>query len=65
MKITIDTEILQRNNLSPGEFLVMLFGYCDVKYKENFDKLVEKNLISKNLFDQDSMVLSNNTRDLI
>lgn len=65
MKITIDTEILQRNNLTLGEFLVMLFGYCDVKYKENFDKLVEKNLISKNLFDKDSMVLSNNTRDLI
>lgn len=65
MKITIDTEILQRTNLTFGEFLVMLFGYCDTKYKENFDKLVEKNLISKNLFDKDSMVLSNNTRDLI
>lgn len=65
MKITIDTEILQRNNLTLGEFLVILFGYCDVKYKENFDRLVEKNLISKNLFDKDSMVLSNNTRDLI
>lgn len=65
MKITIDTEILQRNNLTLGEFLVMLFGYCDAKYKENFDKLVEKSIISKNLFDKDSMVLSNNTRDLI
>lgn len=65
MKITIDTEILQRTNLTFGEFLVMLFGYYGVKYKENFDKLVEKNLISKNLFDKDSMVLSNNTRDLI
>lgn len=65
MKITIDTEILQRNNLTLGEFLVILFGYCDVKYKENFDKLVEKSIISKNLFDKDSMVLSNNTRDLI
>lgn len=65
MKITIDTEILQRNNFTLGEFLVMLFGYCDVKYKGNFDKLVEKSIISKNLFDKDSMVLSNNTRDLI
>lgn len=65
MKITIDTEILQRNNFTLGEFLVMLFGYCDVKYKKNFDKLVEKSIISKNLFDKDSMVLSNNTRNLI
>ena len=65
MKITIDTEILQRNNLTLGEFLVMLSGYCDVRYKENFDRLVEKNLINRNLFDKDSMVLSNNTRDLI
>lgn len=43
----------------------MLFGYCNVKYKENFDKLVEKGIISKNLFDKDSMVLSNNTRNLV
>ena len=65
MKITIDTEILQRSNLSLGEFLVMLFGYCSVKYKENFDKLVEKGIINKDLFDKDSMILSNNTKNLI
>lgn len=65
MKITIDTEVLQGNNLTLGEFLVMLFGYCNVGYKENFDKLVEKNIINKNLFDEDSMILSNNTRNLV
>ena len=64
MKITIDTEILQRSNLSLGEFLVMLFGYCSVKYKENFDKLIEKGIINKDLFDKDSMILSNNTKKL-
>lgn len=65
MKITIDTEILQRSNLSLGEFLVMLFGYCSVKYKENFDKLIEKGIINKDLFDKDSMILSNNTKNFI
>lgn len=65
MKITIDTEVLQGNNITFGEFLVMLMGYYDTKYKDNFDKLIEKGVINRNLFDKDAMVLSNNTRNLV
>lgn len=65
MKITIDTEVLQSNNLTFGEFLVMLMGYYDTTYKDNFDKLIEKGIINRNLFDKDAMVLSNNTRNLV
>lgn len=65
MKITIDTEVLQGNNITFGEFLVMLMGYYDTTYKDNFDKLIEKGIINRNLFDKDAMVLSNNTRNLV
>lgn len=65
MKITINPFVLQRNHLTFGEFLVLLMGYYDVKYKENFDELVKKKLICPNVFNKDDMVLSNNTRDMV
>lgn len=48
-----------------GEFLVMLMGFYNVRYKDCFDDLVSKGIIYKNVFDKDSMVLSDNTRNLI
>lgn len=65
MKITINTEVLQRENLSLGDFLVLLIGYNDMDYKESFDKLVNRGIIQPNVFKKTSMVLSNNTKDYI
>ena len=65
MKITINTDVLQRNNITLGEFLVLLMGYHDIVYKEQFDKLIRDGTISKNVFNPNEIVLSNNTRDLI
>ncbi len=65
MKITINTEVLKREHLTMGEFLVMLIGYYDVKYKDVLDKLVEKGTLSKSAFDKYDMVLSNNTKNLV
>jgi len=65
MKITINTEVLQRHNLTFGEFLVMLMGYYDIKYKESLDDLVRDKVIQLNVFNKDELVLSNNTRDLV
>lgn len=48
-----------------GEFLVMLIGYYDVKYKDVLDKLVEKSTVCRNVFDKYDMVLSNNTKNLV
>ena len=39
MKVTINTEVLKKQHLTIGEFLVMLIGYYDVKYKEVLEKL--------------------------
>lgn len=48
-----------------GEFLVMLMGFYNIKYKDCFDELISRQIIAKNLFDKDSMVLSDNTRNLV
>ena len=50
MKITIDTEVLKREHLTMGEFLVMLIGYYDVKYKDVLDKLIDKGIVNRSVF---------------
>ena len=34
MKITVDWDVLQREHIPIGDFLVMLMGYYDADYKE-------------------------------
>lgn len=65
MRITIDTEVLQRENLTLGDFLVLLMGFHDFNYKESLDKLIDAGIVQPNVFNRMSMVLSNNTRDYI
>lgn len=65
MKITINTEVLQKEGLSLGEFLTLLIGYYGENYTECFDRLIRKKLVLPNLFKKMSMVLSNNTKDYI
>ena len=65
MKLTIDTEVLQREKLSIGDFLVMLIGYYDQSYRECLDKLIRDGTVQPNLFKTDEMVLSDNTKNLI
>jgi hypothetical protein len=65
MKITINTEVLKKQHLTMGEFLVMLIGYYDVKYKEVLDKLVEDGIVHPNVFVPYDMVLSNKTKNRV
>ena len=65
MKITINTDVLQRNHLSLGDFLVLLMGYYDVDYRQCCNKLVEEGIASSNLYDKPSIVLSDNSKDLV
>lgn len=65
MKITINTEVLQKEGLSLNDFLVLLIGYYDVNYRETLDNLKDKGVIQPSLFNKMSMVLSNNTRDYV
>lgn len=65
MRITIDTEVLQSEHLSLGEFLVLLMGYKDIDYKESLDSLINKGVIQPNLFNRMSVVLSDNIKYFI
>ena len=65
MTITINTEVLQKERLSLGDFLVLLMGYYDLSYREILDKLIRDGTVQPNVFNKDSMVLSDNTRNLV
>lgn len=65
MKLTINTEVLSKENLTLGEFLVMLMGYYDVNYGECLNKLVEDGIVQPNLFKELSIVLSEKTKEKI
>ena len=65
MKITINTDILKRHNLSLGEFLIMLIGYYGIDYNESKDSILRKYLADKSLFKEMDIILSNNSKDLV
>lgn len=65
MKFTVNTDVLQHEHLTMGEFLVLLIGYYSVNYKECLDRLITNKLVSTNVFNPNEIVLSNNTKDLV
>ena len=65
MKLTIDTDVLKKYNLTLGEFLVLLMSYKGVSYSRSCQLLKEKSLIQPDLFDDTNIILSNNTKNLI
>lgn len=65
MKFTVNTNVLQHEHLTMGEFLVLLIGYYSVNYKECLDRLITNKLVSTNVFNPNEIVLSNNTKDLV
>lgn len=65
MKITIDMDILHKENLSLGDFLALLIGYYDLDYKDSFYRMIENELAAPNVFHEDSLILSDNTKNLV
>ena len=65
MKITINTEVLQKQHLSFGDFLVLLMGYHDIDYRGTLQKLIRDGTVQPNVFNENSMVLSDNVKDLV
>lgn len=63
MKITIDTDVLQKEHLTLQQFLVLLIAYKNIDYKDTMDNLIESNIAEKDLYNPYSIVLSNNTRN--
>lgn len=65
MKITINTDILKKHDLSLGDFLLMLLAYYDIDFNAHSNNLISKNLISKSLFKDNELILSNNTKNKV
>lgn len=65
MRITIDTDVLTRNNIDLGEFLVLLMGYNNYNFDDCFGSLVDNKLADIDKFTMGNIVLSNNSKNLV
>lgn len=65
MKLTINSKVLEKYNLTFGEFLVMLIGYFGTDYDEFYDRLVKKGFVEPNVFKKCSVVLSDNSKNMV
>lgn len=65
MRITIDQSILDKHGLSMGEFLVLYLNKLGADIKVCSDSLVSKGLAGRDLFSEGSLVLSDNTKELV
>lgn len=63
-KVSINKDVLEKNNLSMDEFLVLLLTYNKANIREVKQSLVEKGLADFSVFD-DELVISSATKDLI
>lgn len=65
MKITVDDHVLETNNLTLGEFLVLWLNARDEDIIACSESLIAKGLANKNLVEEGKLVLSNNTKELV
>ena len=65
MKLTIDQTILDKNNLTLEEFLVLYLGAKDVDIESVSQSLIAKGLANKDLFFNGRIVVSDKVKDLI
>lgn len=63
-KVSINKDVLEKNNLSMNEFLVLLLTYNKANIQEVKQSLVEKGLADFSVYD-DELVISSTTKDLI
>lgn len=65
MRITIDTEILRKHNLSLGQFIILLTSYCSLDCQKIKEELIEKGFAERNLFQEFPPIISDNIKNLI
>jgi hypothetical protein len=65
MKLSIDTEILSKNSLTLGEFLVMLMGFYKIPFKDCYNALIKRKLIGRNIYIDTDVILSTNMEHLV
>ena len=65
MKLTIDQTILDKNDLTLEEFLVLYLGAKDVDIESVSQSLIAKGLADKDLFSNGRIVVSDKVKDLV
>ncbi len=65
MKITINTDVLKKYNLSLGQFLVLLSSYYNLDCQKIQSELIDMGLAERDLFKEFPPVISDNTKNLI
>lgn len=65
MRLTIDQTVLEKHDLTVSEFMVLYLSINSVNIKSCMDSLVAKGLADKNLFSEDSIVVSDKVKDLV
>lgn len=65
MRLTIDQSILDKYELSISEFMILYLSINSVNIKSCMESLVAKGLADKNLFSENSIVVSDKIKDLI
>ena len=65
MRLTIDQTVLDKHGISIGEFMVLYLTANKVDVKTCMDNLVAKGLADRNLFSENSIVLSDKTKELV
>ena len=65
MKLTIDQTILDKYNISIGEFMILYLSANSIDIKECIESIIKKNLAGRNLFSENNVVVSDKVKDLI
>lgn len=65
MRLTIDQTVLEKHDLTVSEFMVLYLSVNSVNIKSCMDSLVAKGLADKNLFSENSIVVSDKVKDLV
>lgn len=65
MRLTIDQTVLEKHGLTISEFMVLYLNVNSVDIKSCMDSLVAKGLADKNLFSENSIVVSDNVKELV
>lgn len=65
MKLTIDSNILKKYNLTEEEYLILYLSAKNVDITQTMQSLVERGLADWNLFQDAQLVLSDNTKELL
>lgn len=65
MNISINETVLKKNNVSLDEFLVLFLCSRNTDILGTIQSLIDKGIVEKNLYNQFTAVVSNNTKELI